>query len=142
MAIINRSLSKSTKRQTFTLVKSTATATGVTTVITQIPFIGLVQSFYCAAIGISNTPTASLNLYRFNATGGFTSIVVGATLTLPEFGTSGAVSSGFTALSAGVTCLQGDLLVALSGGANSAAALVTYSGVIEPTQDILSYPGL
>lgn len=142
MGIINRDLAKSTKRQSFTLVKSTATAVGVTTVITQIPFSGLVQSFYVAAVGLSGTPTASLALYRFNQVGGFTSIPVGATLTLLEFGTSGPVATGFSSVGAGVSCLQGDLLVALSGGANSAAALVSYSGVVEPTQDILSYPGL
>lgn len=136
MAIINRDMAHSTRKRE--IQSSLASmATGVTTVMGEISLNGLVNSCYASAFGLSGTPTVSFSLYRFTSTG-FTAIGLAATITIPAYGTSGIAAA---TLISGVTCLQGDLLVALSGGSNAATVATVLGGVFTPQDDILKFPG-
>lgn len=147
MPLIDRNDDSTTKRVAFS-ANFAATATGVTSVIGILPFNSLVTGYYASAFGLSGTPLSSLSLYRFIAGSGFTAIPVGGTLTVPAFGTSGfafygATVNGITYSNVlGITALQGDLMVALSGGANSAAASLYLGVVMQPTDDYIRWPGL
>lgn len=145
MGVINRDLDNTQRRVRVELLTG-AVATGVTTVLGTIDNPGLLVSLYATAFGLSGTPTVTFNLYRFNATGGFTSLPLGSTaITVPAFGTSGLIALGTTTLagitSSGVTCLSGDLLVALSGGANSSVTTGVFGGVFQRQIDFLKFPG-
>lgn len=144
MPLINRNNHPSERRRDFQATLG-AVATGVTSVLAVVPFNGLVTAVFGAAFGLSGTPTTSFSLYRLTSTG-FTSIGLGATLTLPAFGTSGFSYYGSTingnTISGiiGITALQGDLLVALSGGTNAAVTSAYLGGVIQPTDDFTRWP--
>lgn len=135
MSIVNRDLHPTQRRHALQAQVATL-ATGVTTVMGVVGNDGLVMSAYSTAMGLSNTPTVSFSLYRF--AGGFTAIGLGATVTVPAFGTSGIAAA---TLVAGVTCLKGDLVVALSGGANSSTTTQSLAVTLQPQVDFLSFPG-
>lgn len=147
MPLIDRNDDATSKRMPFS-TNLAATATGVTSVIGIIPFAGLITSYYATAFGLSGTPVSSLSLYRLVPGAGFTAIGCGATVTVPAYGTSGfayygaTINGNTTANVIGVTALQGDLMVALSGGANSSAATLYLGVVVQPTDDYIRWPGL
>ena len=145
MGIINRDLDVTQRRVSVHRTIEGGLATGVTAIVGVVENSGLVLGTYASAFGLSNTPTVSFNLYRFNSTGGFTSIPLGSTITVPAFGTSGFITPGFTAVTGstagGVTCLQGDLVVALSGGTSAAVATAMLGCVLQRQLDYLKFPG-
>lgn len=136
MGIINRDLDPTQRRDQMEVNLATL-ATGVTTAMGIVGNDGLVMSCYATAFGLSGAPVVSFSLYRF-LTAGFTAIGLGATITTPEFGTSGIASA---TLIGGVTCLKGDLVVALSGVANTATLRTVMGAVLQPQVDFLKFPG-
>jgi hypothetical protein len=137
MSIINRELHPTQRRHALQLQAGNV-ATGVTTIVGVVGNDGLVMSAYSTAVGLSGTPTVSFSLYRFNTTGGFTAIGLGATITVPAFGTSGIAAA---TLIGGVTCLRGDLVAALSGGTNASTTTQTLAVALQPQVDFLAFPG-
>lgn len=136
MGIVNKDLHFSQRRRVIEDPVG-AVATGVTTLIGTVPSSGLIMSAYATAFGLSGTPTVSFSLYRI-VSGGFTAVGLGATITYAAFGTSGVQSA---TLIGGVTALAGDLVVSLSGGANSAITAGTNAVVFQPQTDFLAFPG-
>jgi hypothetical protein len=89
--------------------------------------------------GVSGAPSVQLNVDRFIAGVGFTTIILatGTSNTPAAFGTSG-VSSAVLA-TAGSTLrnlLANDVLVLTTGGTNAAANAIVGAVVIRPIQDI------
>jgi len=153
MGIINRDLSSSEQKECWQ-EQFSSLVTGSTYVIALLPVNGLVTGVFATGFGLSNTPSVSYWLYRFN-TGtnngttatGFTSIGIGATITVPAFGTSGfnwygATLNGISVSNVlGVTSFQGDLLVAQVTGSNAAIQLAALGGIVKATDSILQWPG-
>ena len=79
MGIINRDLARSEKRRDQTVVFG-ALATGVTALLKVVPFNATLDSVNVAAFGLSGSPVWSLSAFRFNTSGGLTSIGMGVTL--------------------------------------------------------------
>lgn len=143
MSIINQNLDASEKKRWMTLNLG-AMATGVSTPLALLPQNASLKGLAIAALGLSGSPIYSLNAYRMSS-GGLTSVVVGATITAQSFGTSGSIgpfgASGIAGVSlfAGITLLSGDLLVLLSGGANTASASLVVALAVEALDDIRKY---
>lgn len=143
MPLINRD--QDTGEQRIEVTESLSpVATGVTSIIYVAPYACEVSTVRMAALGISGTPTSLLSIQRFivgtgitNITGGFT------TLTLQAYGTSGLQTVAQNA--SGNTLIQlaaGDLLQAVSGGANSSVADVDVCVTIKCLQDIRNHFGV
>lgn len=115
MSIIDQNLDSSVRKELQTVVIG-ALATGVSSILAVVPYNAILQGVNVAAFGLSGAPVHSLSVYR-NA-GGLTSVGLGLTLTVQTFGTSGAI--GYSIAPPGVSLLAGDLLVQLSGVANTA----------------------
>jgi hypothetical protein len=116
---------------------------GVTYVVGQVPYPAQLISAWTSGRNTSNTPHVSLWVHRFTPGSGFTSIVMGSTVALPEFGTSGGVT--FNVAAAGVTyALQaGDQLVAyVQPAATSTVSQLSVSFVVEALQDIKTAYGI
>lgn len=155
MPIINRNLQASQQRTCYQGNFSSVVAAGNTYIVSFLPNNGIVTGVFATAIGISNTPALSFWLYRFNqgqslSTGvtnaGYTFIGLGATLTVPAYGTSGfafygATINGLTIANVmGTTCLVGDYLVAQLSGSNAALTTAVIGGVVKNTDAFLQWP--
>lgn len=108
-------------------------STGTTFRICTIPYPSKLIAAETAVWGLSGAPTHNLWIYRF--AGGFTSMLVGATLAPTAFGTSGAL--GFSIIG-GVSwpLLAGDQIVLYTTGSNTAVAEANVSVAIQALQDI------
>ena len=136
MAICNRDLDQSEKVQAIEYTQL-AVATGATVVVGLVASPARLHKIAVAAYGVSTTPTYNLEVHRWTSAG-LTVIAPGSAVTLAaNFGVSGgAVSATFNSGSSLAQLQAGDLLVVKSGGANSAAAILTLAIVLEATQDI------
>ena len=146
MPIVNRELDPTEQRTVFgrTLdsapsgisagIVSPNVVPGITYVIGMVPYSAQLVSGNAAAFGVSGTLNYSLWIYRYLSTG-FTAIPVGQTQTLTGFGASFNFQSA--SLFAAQTFLlnAGDVLVAYTQGANSAATQVRVECVIRALAD-------
>ena len=140
MGIINRDLDASQARFDF---QERFANTGVSTILplALFSFPGTIQSVRLGAYGLSGAPIYSFFIDRFIAGTGYTAIPIGISGYLPSvMGTSGI--NGFSGLAAaGSTLLNfqaGDLMYAVSSGANTAASHLISSVVVKQTQDYIS----
>lgn len=136
MGIINRDLSRSEKRKSQAAVFG-ALATGVTQLISIIPSNSIVTGMNVSAFGISGSPVWSLSAFRFNATGGLTSINMGFTLSVGTIGTSGNLGASFA--SPGISLIAGDVIALTTGGANSSVTNSAVTLYYVPLADINVY---
>ncbi len=148
MAIVNRDLAPSQQRENY-VASIVGTASGVSAGILNpvvatattypIALIGSQSRLVAAGIGawgVSGAPVCTLWIYRF--AGGFTSIVVGNTLAITAYGTSGALSFSMLPASVSYPLQVGDELVMYVQGANSAMDRAMTTCVIQNLQDIVS----
>lgn len=133
MGIINRDLSRSQKRQDETVTFG-ALATGVTALLKVLEYDATIDGVNVSAFGLSGSPVWSLSAFRFNATGGLTSIGLGSTITVSAIGTSGNI--GFSLPGAGYSLIAGDVLVLTTGAANTAVATAAVAVTIKALADI------
>lgn len=136
MGIVNRTLDDS--QQQFQMSKSVNdTTTGADYYVGGIPHPATIQSAKCVAVGLSGTPTVTLQLERFVEGAGLTEIAVTSALTNVAVGTSGPQS--FTLGSSFLELQAGDRLKAVTGGANAALTHLEVDVVLKATQDIKSW---
>lgn len=146
MPIVNRTLDASEQRKVYQVhfpkvggASFTNVATGTTCVVAVVPGPCTLDALQVVAYGISGTPTYQLNVDRFIAGAGFTTIILatGSSNTPAAFGTSG-VSAAVIAASGSTlrNLLANDVLIMTSGGANAAANSVSAAVVLKPIQDI------
>lgn len=145
MAVINRTLDPSEQRKSFSESYG-ALATGVTIPVLFVPFNSTLDAMQMAAFGISGSPTVTFAVHRFIVGTGFTTITAGfsAAAALGAFGTSGIVASP-VAVAAGNTLLNllaGDVVVASTGGANSAVTGLSVGLTIKAVQDLKTQYGI
>ncbi len=135
MAIVNRDLAGS--EQCHVIDKTIAAlATGVTTLISMVPFPAVVVAGSLKAFGLSGSPVYSVNLLRSSAAG-LTLVGLGATITAID-GATFPQGISFT-LGATVPIQQGDVLMINSGVANTAVTGMQLTLVIKALQDVRSY---
>lgn len=143
MAIENRDLGSSQKKEVLHYKSSAQVSTGATQQIALLPFPCTLESVKAVALGVSGAMQLAFQARRF--AGGNTAIALGiSNLILQNFGTSGAL--GYSGLAAaGSTLLQlqtGDVLMFETSVANSAASEVLLELVVKKTQDIVSHNGV
>jgi hypothetical protein len=152
MAIVNRTQDASEQRKVFEVVFPKVAGasfnnigTGVTCIVGLVPYACTLDAFQAAAFGISGAPTVQLNVDRFIAGAGFTTIILatGTSNVVPAFGTSGV---GAAVLAASGSTLRNlianDVLVLTTGGANAAANAIVAGVVLKPLQDIKTQFGV
>lgn len=152
MAVVNRTLDPSEQRKVFEVVlpkvagaSFTNIGTGVTHILGMVPYASTLDAFQLGVFGVSGAPSYQLNVDRFIAGAGFTTIILatGTSNTPAAFGTSG-VSSAVLAASGSTlrNLLANDVLVITTGGSNAAANAVVGSVVLKPLQDIKTQFGV
>jgi hypothetical protein len=99
-----------------------------------------IQSVQATALGVSGSPQILLGALRFNASGA-ASFVIGTTMALPAFGTSGFLPYSLGAAGGTVLNLQkGDLLAFQQlGGTGAATTNTIVSIVVKNIQDIKTW---
>lgn len=134
MPIANRDKDVSEKRRIISYDLG-AVLTGSTTLLNIVANQSKIVGAMSAVAGVSGTPVYSLWLYRFNVGLGLTSMVLGSTISMSAYGTSGAQT--FSVSAAGVTnpLQAGDALVLFAQGANSAVTQCVVGLAIEALQD-------
>jgi len=143
MAIVNRDVDPSQKKETISCNIKTM-STGVTHAVWCAPFNAEISFCQIAAQGLSGTPVGVLEILKFVAGAGLTSVTgLGNTITITALGTSGSI--GMSLAAAGSTLLQvapGDTVVFRSGGTNAAVAEMNITLVVKALQDIKSHFGI
>lgn len=137
MAVVNRDLDPTQKVAVLTGVAQPYVV-AATYSVGPIPWPSKLVAAQAQANGLSGAPQMFLQLHRFIAGTGFTSIVLGSTVVVPAFGTSGGVTLSVSAAGTTYPLLAGDLLVFSNPAANTAAAQANIACVIQATQDIKS----
>lgn len=143
MAVINRTLDQSQQRFTMN-AQAGAVATGVTGILGIVPTPCVLEAGQIAAFGLSGAPSYQLTVQRFIVGTGITAITIGGANVPPAFGTSGLAVSGVSLNAAGSTLnnlLPGDVIMYLSGVANTAVTGLAVSLVMRPIQDIKKWFG-
>ena len=147
MAVINRALDSSEQMKVYDFKHNAVIGTGVTTIVGLVPYPAVLKGGQWAAYGLSGSPTWTLKVHRFIVGTGATYFAVSGANAPAAFGTSGVLQSGISLLAAGNTLLNlmvDDVLIAESGGANSAVLASAFSVAIQPIQDIKKHytPGV
>lgn len=143
MAILNRTLDTTEQRLVFEAVLPAAQLTsGVTSVVAVVPFPCVIDYAQAVANGLSGAPTWQLNVDRFIAGTGFTTIIIatGSSNTPPAFGTSGVGISGMVLVASGSTLrnlLANDQIMLTTGAANTAAKSGAVCVALRPIQDVI-----
>lgn len=137
MAIVNRDLDASEQRHVL-VGQAQPYIVAATYGIGPIPFPSKLVAAQAAGRGLSGAPQMILQVHRFIAGTGFTAIVLGSTVVVPAFGTSGGVTLSVSAAGVTYPLLAGDVLVFNNPVADTACASVNVSCVIQATQDIRS----
>lgn len=145
MAIVNRTLDNSEKKEVFTLNAPGVVATGTTKYVFSAPFPCVVQSINYAAQGVSNSCQLITQKAYFVAGAGLTTVAMGiSNIVLADFSVSGMIS--FSGLQAqGHTNLYlnaGDVVNFKATGTNGAYADLTINVVVQKLQDIVTYNGV
>ena len=133
MAIISRDLARSEKRREQP-IRYDALATGVTALLDIVPYNAILDGVNVAAFGVSGSPVWSLSVFRFNSSGGLTSMGLGVTLSVLGIGTSGCL--GMSLPAGGYTLLAGDVLTLTTGGSNAAVATSAVTVLLRSSADI------
>lgn len=99
-----------------------------------------IQSVQATALGVSGSPQILLGALRFNSSGA-ASFVIGTTMALPTFGTSGFLPYSLGAAGATTLNLQkGDLLVVQNlGGTGAATTNTIVNIVVKNLQDVKTW---
>lgn len=139
MGIINRSLDLSEQQEQHTLNQAPTVTAGVYTVA-NIRRPMKLNSAEAKCLGLSGAPTSQLAIQRYIAAAGVTNITVGAALTHVDIGSIGVQTFSLPAVGSSLLQLQdGDSLVVVAGGANSALNSLVVDVVLENLQDIKSW---
>jgi hypothetical protein len=139
MAIRNGTLDASEQKQQFQANFGMSIISGATLQVGPIPYPCILQNIITSAQGSAATSSALPEVARFIPGSGFTTFSVGASFTVPTFGTSGYLSVSVLAAGSTLLLLQaGDYLqFRLNNGANSPSFAV----VVKKTQDYASHYG-
>lgn len=142
MAIVNRDLDTSQRRQVVSVKHMAATLTGGTYIIGFVPSACEVKAIRLSALGLSSVPVFEIEAYTFS--GGVTiNSAVSTATSVGLWSTSGLISLTLgTAGSTQVQLAAGTALVLTVTGANSAAAEVVGEIVVENLQDIVTAFGV
>lgn len=143
MSVLNRTLDITEQRKVLGLpnLKAADLTNGITSVIGVVPWPCVLDSAQIAMTGISGAPNYQINVDRFIAGTGFTTIILatGTSNTPPAYGTSGVGISGMILAPTGSTLLNllaNDMLMLTTGGGVAAAAkAASVSVVLIPLQD-------
>lgn len=133
MAIENRDLSPNQQRDHYAFATG-AVGTGGTATLLLVPYPSNLVAAAMFPYGVSNTPTATFDVTRFNAAGATTITGIVTTQTL----TGATIPTGFT-VSTGVTATQlqaNDLITLRLAGTNSNALSTNVMLVLQALQDI------
>ena len=146
MAIVHRTLDSSEQRKVFQ-VNAGAVATGVTGILCTVPYPSVFEGAAIAAFGLSGAPNYTLTVNRFVTGAGATVITIatGTSNTPAAFGTSGILPANMVIAASGSTLLNllaGDVIMYLSGVANTAVTGLSISAVIRPIQDVKKQFGI
>lgn len=141
MAIVNRDLDSTQQRAEYQSSLAN-TVTGATYHVALVPYPARLISCYATGVGLSGAPHISLWAHRFIAGTGFTSIVMGSTVVLPAFGTSGGVTLSVQAAGNTYLLQAGDALVLYAQNANTGATEIQVATVVQALQDIKSEFGV
>lgn len=147
MPIVNRDKDQSEQRDVYqsiltttpssvsTTISNPGLTTGNTFILATISRPAQLIAAESAVYGTSGTPVHSLWIYRF--AGGFTSIQVGASLAVTNYGTSGVI--GYS-LYGGVSypLVAGDQVALYTQGTNAAVSQASVTLVVKSLQDIKS----
>ncbi len=140
MAVTNRALDTSEQKRAFSSSvgkKSAPNVTSSTCMIGVVPFRSELRNLTVAGFGLSGAPTAELRIQRFIPGAGGTLIAPGISLTVPEMGVSGPVSASLPASgSTLLNLLAGDMLVLLTGTANTSSDTMVVGYVLKALEDI------
>ena len=112
--------------------------------LVQVPYIGQIQRIQVSAYGLSGSPIIGVQIQRFIAGSGLTTIPLNGSslLTMTAFGTSGMLQCTLPALSSTLVQVQsGDQVQFVTSGANTAASYVANT-VIQCLQDFKTQYGL
>lgn len=142
MAIVNRDLDPSQRRQVISIKRMATTLTGGTYIVGFVPSACEVKAIRLAALGLSSVPVFEVEAYTFS--GGVTiNSAVSTGTSVGLWATSGMISLTLgTAGSTQVQLAAGTALVLTVTGANSAAAEVVGEIVVENLQDIVTAFGV
>ncbi len=147
MAIVNRDVDSSQKKDVYewnsNSLGATTVNTGATGWIGMVPYPGVLESVRSAAVGLSGAPSIDFKVLRGGAGG--TSIAVSiSSMIAVEIGATGVVGySGLAAAGSTLLLLQaGDILTFQTGVANTACRGLLLEVVVKKTQDIVSYNGI
>lgn len=135
MAIVNRDCDASQQHRVYNCSVSN-TSTGVTYPLCVISSPSQLLAAVQTVAGLSGNPSHSIWLHRFIAGAGFTSIVLGSTISSTAFGTSGAQTFSVAAAGASNLLLAGDQITLYTQVANTAALNVVVDIVVKQLQDI------
>lgn len=139
MPLVNRD--KDVSEQTIDFTCSLGTVTGQTYAVCVVPWPAQLISAQIAGIGLSGAPNVSLWLQRFVIGSGATSTVIGQSMVLTTYGTSGAM--GFTVLNGLTNLLQaGDVISLSQAAANTATVDSAVTVCLKALQDIKSHFGV
>lgn len=146
MAISNRDLDVSEQKKSFSVTLSGSLGgttlsmftTAATCQIMVVPFSAELKALTVSALGSSGALNGQVKIHRFIPGAGVTYITgIGASLTIPEFGTSGCLSASLVASGSTIlNLLANDILFFHAGVANTAAQSVTFGVVLKALQDI------
>lgn len=145
MGIINRNLGSSQRRGMPFEFSAGAVATGVTQIIATIPYPCSVDGAQMFAFGTSGAPTVQLFVNRFIIGTGFTTFSLASAQSVPAYGTSGVLASGYSLPQIGSTLTQlfiNDVVMVQTGGANSAVTGLAIGLVLRPIADTLAHYGV
>jgi len=147
MAIINRDLSHSQARflpaATITGTPSGISAgvmnpgvnTSATFTIANVNCPSLLKGIFESPLGVSGSPVHSVWIARFVVGSGITTINIGGSLVVTDFGTSG-INSYTLAQGTTFQLANGDVLFLQTSGSNAAVATSVINVVIQAIQDI------
>jgi hypothetical protein len=142
MGNLNRTKDASEQRIVLS-TKAGATATGVTGIIANVPSACVVEGGMLAAFGLSGAPTVAVVANRFIVGAGATAITIatGTSNVVQAFGTSGIVSTGIL-FGASTVLLPNDVLMFVTGAANTAVTGLSVDIVVRPLQDVVTRFGV
>lgn len=145
MAVVNRTKDASEQKREFeakTGLVALGAASGVTGIVTFIPYASTIEAAQLAAFGVSGSPTVKLMLNRFVVGAGATAWAISADAAPVAFGTSGLAASGVSLLASGSTlmmCMAGDVIQYQVSGTTTALSGMAISMVVKPLQDIKTF---
>ena len=140
MAIVNRSKDESERFLPFNLSFGSALTNGETGIIGYVPFPCSISEANIATFSLAGSPYILLTVSRFIAGAGVTTINIGSTFAMRDFGVSGVLSAGVSLPAAGVNLMANDVLgYVVGGGATLAAFGAAGCVVLNPAQDVKSY---